>query len=538
MKQACLIWLMLTGWLLTACSALPQQSNTSVIEYELSEKAVCLYPHDSWLPAFYSQYGGLTTRSATAADQGCADRHGSFTCRITAPGKCTLTYSEYGEQKQETFSCFASNNAFHCYDGGQYQHEYLVCGLGAQDNTLVCSKGEQFFADSQPKPSPPWFNYSSLAKTIEHFTQQSIDNAGLTNEIHILSVTATPGEPAVVELEGSDAALLENFAVMHQRFMDTAHGQQGLQGVKACQNNAGCWEPYIGNAPWAFYLPLGLAMLNQKIVNYLNYPPYDALTSGDYLDNFTMDRWNRILKSAGIANPHLYNTIVDSRPIAAPGSGQSPFLPDIMTYFNNSASGGNYVAPMINLLADPPGNRSTGHTLPVMVLGSDARKAWAAITGQPVRYELPYAGTTTLPGARKTTSWVATNHPDVTTYQCCPGDPSPSCQSSGYKSFDLVKDEQIDMQAICIAQLLSDSPGMDTDAAQKSCADTWVNHPSEANLRTLCINAKMDYNFTSTGRCEEKVAGKTVPSRSKADKFCAFYQNNACPAGVYSCEIP
>ena len=516
---------LLVAGLLVGCSDSNEETRPAVYAYTLSDKAVCLYPHSSWLPDFYTQYD----HNDLSEDHGCADNYGSFECEWSGTNQCTYYYDAYGKQGQEIFDCYPEGDQYYCYGGGQYQHEYIVCDPSRDsDGHLYCYKGEQFYSNSQPAPEPPWFNYSDLAVTIRHFTQQSIDRAGLTDQITISSVSASPGADATVTLSGYNEQLLMDFASLHQRVFDDSHAAQGLAGIKNCQNTDGCWEPYIGNSPWAFYLPLGLAMIGQKIVNYLNYPPYDALTSADYLDNFTMDRWNRVLSSAGISDPYLYDTIVDSRPIAAPGSGQSAFLPDIQAYFNNENTGAYYVVPMINLLNDPPTNNSAGYTLPVMVLGSDARDAWAEITGQPKEETLPYVGSVVLPGSTKVTPWVATNHPDVTTYQCCPGDPSPSCSSGGYQSFDLVADEQIDMQAICTAQMLSDHSTMLADDALAECKKKWVTNPSEQNLRTLCINAKLDYNYPSTGRCE---------SMADAESFCAIYNNDPCPQGIYTCDV-
>lgn len=496
-------------------------------QYELSENVACLYPRSSWLPDYYTQFD--TNRySGKGIKNNCPIHYGTFKCILEDNNKCTMTYTSYGKQKEEVFRCKKNGDNYHCFMTGNYDYLYLMC-KETKDSTgkLTCQKEKQFYSENHPEPSPEWFTYSDLAATIRHFTQQSIDNAGLSEKIKIREVNAQPGKKVSIIITGTDKNLLKNFASMHKSFLNDANAGKALAAIKSCQNTPDCWEPLIGDSPWSFYLPLGLAMINQKIVNYLNYPPGDALTSADYLNNFTMKRWNRVIASTGIKNHNLYDTIVDARPIAAPGSGQSEFMPDIKTFFNE------YNVALIQLLSDPPTNNSRTYTLPVMVLGSDARKAWAEIIGKPFDKEakLPYVGTNTIPGANKKTSWIATNHPDVTAYQCCPNDPASSCtgSSSYFPSYHLLEDEQIDLQAICTARALGESPEVLPKIALEKCKKLWGKQAPKENKFIICVNARLDYNYNATGKC------KTL---TDAEKFCKYYKNNPCPAGVFTCEIP
>ncbi len=392
--------------------------------------------------------------------------------------------------------------------------------------TLPASSSS-LYPDASWLPAPYAQDYTDLAATIEHFTGQSLERGGM--EGTKVSVNLAYGPPLVV-ISGPDREALDAFATMHQAFLAAAHAPQGLAGVNLCKATEGCWDPDpVENQPWAFFLPLGLPLSSQRAVTFLNYPPDDSLTGRDYLDNFTMERWYDVLQSAGIEEPYLYETIVDARPIAASGSSSvAATLPDITTYFNTPGSDHFYVTPMIELLATPPGTEGAAATLPVIVLGTPARDAWATIVGAESVGILD-VGTTTLPGASKPTAWVASNHPDVTTYQCCPGDPNPNCCDDGDCSYDLVPDEQIDLQAACIVQGLSEDPGADPQAIKAQCAALWSTDPPAANQQTICIRAKLDYDYTTKGQC---------PSEQAAQAFCVAYANNACPQGVYTCEVP
>jgi hypothetical protein len=107
-----------------------------------------------------------------------------------------------------------------------------------------------------------------------------------------------------------------------------------------------------------------MPLVNQQAVILLDYPPAVSLIAGDYLKNVTMERWSRVLAAAGVSNPVLYETIVDTRPIAAPGTGQTAYLPDPATYFNAPNTDHFYITPMVALLTNPPSNTSATHSIP------------------------------------------------------------------------------------------------------------------------------------------------------------------------------
>jgi hypothetical protein len=46
---------------------------------------------------------------------------------------------------------------------------------------------------------------------------------------------------------------------------------------------------------------------------------------------------------------------------------------------------------------------------------------------------------------------------------------------------------------------------------------------------TICVRAKLDYDYTTTGQCK---------TPADADAFWNYYQNNPCPAGIYTCNVP
>ena len=271
-----------------------------------------------------------------------------------------------------------------------------------------------------------------------------------------------------------------------------------------------------------------MTMINQAVVNFMNYPPAVSLEQRDYLDNNTMRRWSGVLEAVGITHPVLYETIVDGRPIAAAGTGQSDYLPDIDTYFNSP--GNEYVTPMLSLLT---ASSNATYSKAVVILGASAGDDWAKVIGVS-RVKPGDVGTTTGISGGKNTNWVAGNHPNVTSYQCCPGDPNPFCQTSGsYQTpTNLIRDEKTDLMVACIEKELGENPAADVNKLKAECKAEWnSNKLSSANQQTLCIRARLDYSWSGIGNCK---------TTADALAFCEKHNDNACastPQGVpYHCK--
>lgn len=371
-------------------------------------------------------------------------------------------------------------------------------------------------------PAPYKKKYTQLTATVEHFTKQSLRRGGI--DFESVDVTgAVPSKRVRVRIVGGDTQKLRNFSMVHYQFFDNRHARQGKLGVRKCKTTSSCWDPNPGKKPWAFYLPLGLPLVGQKAVTLLDYPPSDSLMDRDYLGNFTMDRWSNVLRTVGIDNPVRYETIVDSRPIAAPGSGQSKYMPAVSTYFNDAPDGPDYIVPMLKLLSRAS-QHSPGRARPIIVLGDPARKAWGNILdpSDPVDVNVMDVGRTRLDGAAKRTPWVASNHPDVRTYQCCPGDKK--CET---RDQSLPKMTKIDLKAACIVKTMANNPGKKPAAIKKICHKRWVQSLSPLRQRKFCVLARRGYNFSSGHQCKTKKA---------AEQFCARFNNNPCPPGVFACK--
>lgn len=370
-----------------------------------------------------------------------------------------------------------------------------------------------------PSPYQTYYKDLSVEDVVKLFTEDSLRRDGISFES--VNVKFQEAGSYVVTITASDTRTA-SYSVVHPKFVENY--SHALAGIYNCMQADDCWNKNNTHEdePWAFFPQFGLPMTMQRSVLMLNYPPTTALTEKDYLGTFTMQRWTRVLKAIGIADPTLYETIVDIRPIAAPGSGTSQNLPDAQTYFNDMSekTGGYYINPQLSLLVDPlPESNSHNHTLPLVVLGTPAREEWNNITKSGT--SILSTGTATIPGASKPTPYILGNHPDVTTYQCCPGDPSSRCDS-----FDLVEDEGIDVQIACWAQAMSTNPDADPKATLESCKTKWVTKRTPDDDLTFCALARIDSN-----ECFDKdIDWETAVNYCKTNNNnpCANY---ACPTG-------
>jgi hypothetical protein len=379
---------------------------------------------------------------------------------------------------------------------------------------------QQLYPDASWLPKEYQAPYPDLVRTIEHYTRQSLERDGVRDPQVKVSVVQRGGvEQVQVSIRPANA-VTTRYAQVHPAFLDRMHGRAALRAVQACMKSespAKCWDPKPrAGQPWAFYLPLGMAMAANTSIMFMDYPPVPALLAKDYLNNFTLCRWTQVLNGAGVREVLPLQAIVDARPIAAPGAGEDALMPDPAVWFN-SAAGAPYLTPMIELRTTPAG-KSAVTMLPVAVFGASPRAAWGSIVGAPKLAVLD-VGESRIGNDKRKTPWIVTNHPDVTTYNCCPGDPSAQCRPSGsYSNQNLIASEQTDFVAACWIRTMTGARPPSAAKAKQQCEARWVSKPSAADRQTLCVQAKLDNN-NREARCD---------NFEEAWNYCAANAANAC----------
>ncbi len=358
----------------------------------------------------------------------------------------------------------------------------------------------------------------AMASSIQLYLQNSLNRDQITDACG-LSVTPQGAKGYRVNFYSSNP----NAAVYGATQTAWLHrARLGLKGIKACQasKDPQCWEPPTGPdgkcpGPWQFYLPLGLPMLSQKMVMLLHYPPYSAMQQSDYLNNATLNRWQRLLTTVGVpkADWTLFTTTVDIFPIAAPGSGESGCFPtaNAVRFFGDKGS--HYIPSLLEGLVSQPGSDAADKpTRPVVIFGSEAIGYWNAAYPQSPTAVLKAGRVNLSPAApHKTTSFMGANHPIAAVYQTCSSKPG------------IVAMDAQDLATACFAKAMGDKPDADPVATAASCQSAYDNpKPDTEQAAQLCTTAVID-----------KSPQFAQWSEPQAKAWCAQHNNQACPLPDY-----
>ncbi|MFZ3017953.1 MAG: hypothetical protein WA056_05815 [Gallionella sp.] len=365
------------------------------------------------------------------------------------------------------------------------------------------------------------YDYSmAVASNIQFYLQNSITRDQL-NACY-LSVTPADGGGYNVKFRSPDPRATTYGAT---QISWLSNGGLGLQGVLNCQKDKTCWEPtgtgssgkpLTCSGPWQFYLPLGLPMVAQKMVMLLHYPPYSAMQQSDYLNNATLNRWQRLLVTVGVpqADWTLYTTTVDIFPIAAPGSGQTGCFPttSATNFFGNG--GTKYIPTMLNSLVIAPAVSTVGtNTVPVIIYGAEATGYWNA-TYPDAQTGVLKAGSVSLnPDApTKKTPYMGANHPIAAVYQTCTSSPG------------IVTMDKQDLTTACFAKSMAATPDADPVAVEAACQASYFSPTPDAEYASqICVTVVVD-----------KSPQFAQWSTDKAKAWCAAHSNNPCPLPDYS----
>lgn len=352
----------------------------------------------------------------------------------------------------------------------------------------------------------------AAAASIQFYLQNSITRDQL--DACQLKVTPVDGGGFNVQFRSLDPRAADYGAT---QIAWLKNGRLGLQGAQKCQQDAACWEPKGSNlacvGPWQFYLPLGLPMVAQKMVMLLHYPPYTAMQQSDYLNNATLNRWQRLLVTVGVPSSDwtLYTTTVDIFPIAAPGSGQSGCFPTTSATNFFGSKGSAYIPSMLGGLTVAP-NAGGSNTVPVIIYGGEAIGYWnASYPDAPTAVN--QAGSVKLSAtATKTSPYMGANHPIAAVYQTCSSSP-------GIET--MVKQ---DLTTACFARSMAATPDAKPLTVSAACHDAYFSGtPDSEHASQICVTAVID---------KSPQFAQWTTAQAKA--WCDTHQNSPCPLPAYA----
>ena len=241
----------------------------------------------------------------------------------------------------------------------------------------------------------------SLADTILHWINQMLARDGFAGKGATASVQVNGNKYSLV-LNGPDE--VNDYADRLPTFLK--YGEEALnvietvikkgkpekpwpEWVKPPLKNR-LWDP-LDRGTWRFFLPLGLAMVRQKAVNFFHYPPMRLLDQmRDYLDDPVPVRLIELMYANGIdtlEEAWLYSTVMDGAPIAAPDDEGTIYYPvkDDKSQKENPPvhllpieKFGDYQKKLTELLLNTS-SVDKGYTVPIVVYGTPARDTFNSI---------------------------------------------------------------------------------------------------------------------------------------------------------------
>lgn len=258
---------------------------------------------------------------------------------------------------------------------------------------------------------------SSLADTVLHWFNQTLERDGLAN-LGVRAAVRVEGGNYFLDLDGPES-VANSFPEYDKRltqFLD--NGWDALTKVIPQLKAEGKWDPSPDPEPppyrpWRFFLPHGLALLNQRSLQFFHYPPIRLLEgTQDYLMDPVPVRWAELLEANGVSNDQeawLYETVMDATPIAAAddqgskkgGDPKWGLIP--INYFHEYQK--SQVELLLNVSSSHP-----DYTIPIVVYGAHPRDTFAELYN--VKLGVNVAATAEIiPG--KKTAVLGSNHPYV-----------------------------------------------------------------------------------------------------------------------------
>lgn len=286
------------------------------------------------------------------------------------------------------------------------------------------------------------------AQTAAHYLRQSLARDGLNDAA--VRVEAEGGRYYAI-LDHAPA----DYAQRITQFL--AAGARGAAATAALRK-AGKWNAQ----QWRFFLPLGLALENQKSVQLLHFPPDYSLTGQDYLDSRTSRRWETLLELNGAqaADVSLYERIVDIAPIAAPADAGG-------TLGGTYAAYKDYAYAMLSYSIAAPGAHKP---LPVVAYGAPVRD-WVK-NNLGVTLRVSAAPVYAQVGGSARIPMLGANHPSLFWYVA---------QDSRTAAARVMRD---DLVAACWQVRMGNDPGRRIRRTLKQCAAYWNARPVEVCEQT------------------------------------------------------
>ena len=282
------------------------------------------------------------------------------------------------------------------------------------------------------------------------------------------------------------------------------------------------WDPQK-TGKWRFFMPWGMAMINQKSLNFFHYPPLRLLEgTQDYLDDPVPVRLKELMAANGAttdAEQNLFSTVMDGAPIAAPDNQGTQYIPNQPpVHLIPIQHFVDYQLAQITLLLNTS-KVDPGYTVPMVVYGTPARDQFQRIFGQ----ELKSLETLTIeiqPGLK--THVIGSNHPyafyAIIQTEVGSGKINPANCESGVQM--MIKDLVVAGWQLSMAA----DPTQDPAAVVTNLTTYW-NDPAQAAKVCQLVQHEASLYYPDPDNLAEFQFNVSMEA---AATFCGNNSNNAC----------
>ncbi len=234
----------------------------------------------------------------------------------------------------------------------------------------------------------------SLEDTILHWFGQTLERDGFSEPKTKASIRIE-GSDYILEIDGpsetQNAAYAERIPAILDIGWEAWKGPvQQIKGRKVWSTDnvdRPMWNPnglkIDGQDAWRFFLTLGVGLVNHKTLQFFHYPPIRLLDPlRDSMKDPVTFRCRELLEANGIKHDetHLYETRINSTPIAAPDDQGTNFTPPANPVWGGLIPVGyfrQFERDMIRTLLKPHGN--SGYTIPMTAYGKDPRQRFGGM---------------------------------------------------------------------------------------------------------------------------------------------------------------
>jgi hypothetical protein len=382
-----------------------------------------------------------------------------------------------------------------------------------------------------------------LSDTILHWFNQTLERDGFKAEGATATVT-TEGDSLTLVVNGPDA--IHEYGTRLPEFLQ--NGFKALQIIEELKTETKVWPKGLtiltedklwdpqNTGKWRFFLPFGMAMINQTTLNFFHYPPMRLLDQmRDYLKDPVPDRLIQMLKICGLQTEQeawLYSTVMDCAPIAAPDNqgtqsigkygepgAQSVHLIPIDRFHE-------YQRSQVQILLNTS-SQNENFTVPIVVFGTPATRTFNALYkdqlgGQTLRDNQALVADGIIEG--KKTAVIAAGHP-YRFYMAAQGEAGTGRLLPGKNCVRAVHTMKEDLATIGWQIAMAKDPSQDPVAVYNDSRSHW-DAPEQA--ATVCQLVQYQASLWYPDPKSLEFTWKL--SMDEAASLCANSGNDPCAA--------